>query len=515
MHKPIVLRELLAGQFEVALFDIGNNDLPAAFGDCLDNRQADTRCPACYENRVLHGQFIIHNSRGLKSILRATTSFIRESPRNLHYARRDLEFRNYVRFDDSGIRGMPLLQLDLWTVFAWAVAAAWIAITVAFARGCRKRSMLRAVGPETTLVDIPRLSVIVAARNESDCIETCVRSLLRQDYRNLEVIAVNDRSTDDTGAILERLAKEFAGRLQTAHVSSLPAGWFGKPHALDLGIQSATGSLILFTDADCEFLAPSALRTAVGEALRRDYDFFTIAARYSMNSLRESVTVPCCSETLMAWLRPERADDPRTADVFANGAFILVRRAPFEQIGGWGAVRSQISEDLQLARLAKRSGLSVGVAQAEGFYQTQSYRSTHESWDGWSRILKGTLSPVQLFITVGRMLVLFALPLGAIFWGLSDALRTGTFAWLAHGAGLAFAVAFTLRCVLDVVTFRLVGAPVAAVPLAPLGRLFVMAAATRALLSHAGLVHTHWRGATFAAGQLVMPLQAQPEPHSP
>jgi len=406
---------------------------------------------------------------------------------------------------------MSLSLLNPWAVVAWGVAAAWVAIVVAFARGCRKRSLLRPLSGDTVSGDLPRLSVIVAAKNESDCIETCIRSLLRQDYGNLEVIAVNDRSTDDTGAILERLAQESAGRLKVATVSSLPAGWFGKPHALDLGLQRATGSLVLFTDADCEFLAASALRTAVAEVERRNFDFFTIAARYSMNSLRECVAVPCCSETLMAWLRPERADDSRTSDVFANGAFILVRKEPFDRIGGWGAVRSQISEDLQLARLAKRSGLNVGVAQGDRFYHTESYRSLRESWDGWSRILKGTLTPVQLLITIVRSTVLFVLPLAALLWGLSDALRTGRFEWFSHGAGLAFVLAFALRSALDVSTFRMVGAPLAAVPLAPLGRLFVMAAATRALLSHAGLVNTHWRGATFAAGRLVMPLQVQPE----
>ena len=395
------------------------------------------------------------------------------------------------------------------------VAAAWVAVTLVFWRGCRKWSLLRPAGDRSNLADALRLSVIVAARNETDCIETCLRSLLRQDYPDFEVIAVNDRSTDDTAAILDRLALEFAGRLRVLHVAHLPTGWFGKPHALTLGLESATGSLMLFTDADCEFQSNAALRTTVGELIRRKLDFFSVAARYTMTSLRECVAVPCCSEVLLTWLHPERMDDPRTDEAFANGAFILVRKAPFDRIGGWGAVRTQISEDLQLARLAKGAGLRVGLAHGEGLYQTRSYRNLSESWNGWSRIFKGTLKPVQLLITLVRMSVLFALPLAAMVWGLADALRTGNFEWLTHGAGLGFALAFALRCAMDVMMFRISGAPIVAVVFAPLGRLFVMAAATRALLSHAGLVHTHWRGATFAAGQLVMPRQAKPEPHIP
>ena len=390
-------------------------------------------------------------------------------------------------------------------VLAWTVACVWIAIIVVFIGACRKRSSLRPMIDSPQLLELPKLSVIVAARNESVCIETCIRSLFRQDYPDLEVVAVNDRSTDDTGEILDRLAIEFTDRLRVVHVSTLPTGWFGKPYALELGLKSATGSMVCFTDADCEFLAPSALRTTMVEMLRSDVDFFSIAAKYTMSSLRECVTVPCCSEAILAWLRPERVGDPRWPDAFANGAFIMVRRAPFESIGGWGSVRAKISEDLELARLAKRSGLRLRVAQGEGFYQTGSYCTLRESWNGWSRIFNGALTPTQLLITLGRMLVLFVLPLGAMLWGMSNAIHTGSIEWLTHGAGLGFAIAFSLRCALDLVVFRLVGAPLATALLAPLGRLFVMAAATRALLSHVGLVHTHWRGTTFVAGRMIMP----------
>ncbi len=89
-------------------------------------------------------------------------------------------------------------------------------------------------------------------------------------------------------------------------------------------------------------------------------DFFSIAAKYTMTSPRECVAVPCCSEAILAWLRPERVGDPRWPDAFANGAFIMVRRAPFEAIGGWGSVRSKISEDLELARVAQLLRAAAG-----------------------------------------------------------------------------------------------------------------------------------------------------------
>ena len=401
----------------------------------------------------------------------------------------------------SGVNGLAVL--------AWVIACAWVAIMAVFIGAFRRRSALMPMVGPSSPSELPKLSVVLAARNESGCIETCVRSLFRQDYPDFEVVAVNDRSTDDTGAILDRLADEFAGRLRVIHVTSLPAGWFGKPHALDLGMKSATGSMVCFTDADCEFLAPSALRTTMAEMLRGDLDFLSIAAKYTLKSLQACVTVPCCSEAILTWLRPERIGDPRWPDAFANGACIMVRRTRIESIGGWGAVRTKISEDLELARLAKRSGLRLGVAFGQGFYQTASYSTLNESWNGWGRILKGSLTPVQLMITLGRMLMLFVLPLGAMLFGLALAVRTGSIDWLTGGAGLGFAVAFGLRCVLDVIVFRMMEAPIASVVLAPLGRLFVMGTVTRALLSHAGLVRTHWRGATFVAGRMVMPEQVK------
>ena len=128
-----------------------------------------------------------------------------------------------------------------------------------------------------------------------------------------------------------------------------------------------------------------------------------------------------------------------------------------------------------------------------------------ESWNGWSRIFKGALTPSQLAITLCRMFVLFLLPLGGVLWGLASALQTGSFDWLTQGAGLGFAVAFGLRSTIDVALFRMVGAPFFTAPLAAVGRLFVIATVVRALLSHAGLVHTHWRGATFISGQMIKP----------
>lgn len=396
-----------------------------------------------------------------------------------------------------------------WILLAWGIACTWVAVITIFLRGIIRQRTLPGIGPEAVSLELPRLSVVLAARNEAACIETCIRSLFAQNYPGLEVIAVNDRSTDETPAILDRLATQFQGRLHVLHINSLPAGWFGKPHALTQGLQAAKGSLVCFTDADCEFLQPNGIRTAVADFSRRRLDVMTIMPKYRMMSLRESVAVPCCSEAVLLWLHPERAEDPTWDEAFANGSFFLVNRESFEKLGGWTAVRTQICEDLQFMRLAKRSGQRISVINADGIYQTASYETLRDSWNGWSRIFKGVLSPRQLSLTLVRMCVLFVLPLVWVIGGTWLAITTGSCAELTQGAGLALTIAFALRLILDVAMFRISRAPLYAIPLASIGRLFVMAAVGRALLSHAGLVSTHWRGASFVAGKMVTPRPAK------
>jgi len=390
-------------------------------------------------------------------------------------------------------------------VLAWVIAAAWcciIAIVLLASRNHKKT--LHPLPSGAVPDDLPRLSIIVPARNEEGCIEACICSLLRQDYPHLEVIAVNDRSSDRTAAILNRLEAEYPDRFRALHVETLPEGWFGKPHALNFAMSSATGNLLLFTDSDCEFLAPTALRTAVAEFQRRKLDFYTIGARYTMPTLRDCVTVPACSEIVLQWLRPERVEDPNWPDTFANGAFIMVNRVPFERLGGWRCVGTKVSEDFELAREFKRNGYRTGLNQAIGFYQTRSYETGRECWNGWSRIFAGALTTRQLTTTVLRMLVMTMLPLFGVLWGTVQAIATRDPGVFLHGAVPGFLCAYAIRTGIDFFVYWQLGSPVSTAILAPVGRLFGMAVSIRAILSRSGLAKTHWRGATFSANRMIV-----------
>ena len=272
------------------------------------------------------------------------------------------------------------LMMDFWSVFCGLIAMVWCAAATQYLRSCCNRPSLRKDLAEPTSGRWPSLTVIVPGRNERDCIESCVRSLLAQDYPGLSVVAVNDRSTDETGEILNRLRDEFPTRLRVLHVEELPAGWFGKPHALELAMEITRSELVCFTDADCRYVEPGTLRSAVAEFHDRKLDLLTVTPRFVMPTLWERVTVPCCSEATLIWYCPNRVNSPGSNVAYANGAFILADRRQLERIGGWRLVRQQVCEDLHLAKWAKSRGLKLGVVASDGQFETRSYSRVRDSW---------------------------------------------------------------------------------------------------------------------------------------
>ena len=217
------------------------------------------------------------------------------------------------------------------------------------------------LGPEGK----PRVSVIVAARNEEEHVEAAVGSLLALEYPDYEVIAVNDRSSDRTGEILDRLAGQDPTRLRVLQVSELPPGWLGKPHAMGLAAQQATGDWLLFTDADVSF-RPDALRRAVvcAEANRADHLVLLPTAR--MHSLSERMMFAFFPTLAAFGHRPWKVSDPRTRDYVGMGAFNMIRRPVYEALGVRQALRMDVLDDMKLGKLVKEGGYAQRVASGYG-----------------------------------------------------------------------------------------------------------------------------------------------------
>jgi glycosyltransferase involved in cell wall biosynthesis len=245
-----------------------------------------------------------------------------------------------------------------------SVGGAWLFRLMEAAFGLRKIDDLSK--PEWDLQGpLPRLSIVVPARNEQDTIEPALASLLNLDYGNYEVIAVNDRSTDRTGEILARLVSASNGRLRVVHVTELPSGWLGKPHAMWRGAQQASGDWLLFTDADVVF-RPDALRRAVVYAEAEHTDHLALFPEMEMHSAGERMMLALFAMFIVLQCRPWKVADPGSREYVGGGVFNMIRRPAYERIGGFKALRMEVIEDMKLGKLVKASGFTQRCALAPG-----------------------------------------------------------------------------------------------------------------------------------------------------
>jgi len=225
----------------------------------------------------------------------------------------------------------------------------------------------------------PLVSIIVPARNEEESIEQALNTLLALDYDNYEVIAVNDRSTDRTGEIMERVAGNLrSGELQgqnpqfsqktremghpgsqlhVVHHRELPAGWLGKTHAMWTATNLAAGEWLLFTDADVMF-KPESLRRALAYAEAEKADHVVVFPRMIMKRPGEYMMIAFFQTMFMFGHRPWKVADPKARDHMGVGAFNLVRRSVYEAVGTYERLRMEVVDDMKLGKVVKNAGFA-------------------------------------------------------------------------------------------------------------------------------------------------------------
>jgi glycosyltransferase involved in cell wall biosynthesis len=249
------------------------------------------------------------------------------------------------------------------------LAATWLYHTLAARSGVPQIADLTqpeyAVAAATKL---PRVSIIVPARNEAAMIETAVRSLLTIDYPNYELVVVDDRSEDATGEILDSLKAEYGERLVVVHVRELPPGWLGKTHAMWSAAKEASGEWILFSDADVVH-APEALRRAVRYAEQERADHIVLLPTMLTESVGERMMISFFQAMFIFAYRPWKVRDPKARDSMGVGAFNMVRRAAYEKIGTYESMRLSVVDDMRLGEKVKQAGLASRVAFGEGMVQ--------------------------------------------------------------------------------------------------------------------------------------------------
>ena len=203
----------------------------------------------------------------------------------------------------------------------------------------------------------PRVSIIIPACNEEADIEQTLIQLLALDYDNYEVIAVNDRSTDRTGEIADRVAAtpEARGLLHVIHIRQLPGGWLGKTHAMWTAGKHATGDWLLFTDADVLF-KPDSLRRALAYAETVNADHVVLFPRMIMKQAGERMMIAFFQTLFVFGHRPWKVADPGADDHMGVGAFNLIRRSVYEAVGTYEKLRLEVLDDMKLGKVVKQAG---------------------------------------------------------------------------------------------------------------------------------------------------------------
>jgi glycosyltransferase involved in cell wall biosynthesis len=369
-----------------------------------------------------------------------------------------------------------------------ATAAFFVALTVELLRHVPRLTRLRDVEPLAD-AELPSASIVFAARNEARGVEAALRSLLRQDHPRLEIIAVDDRSDDGTGEILDRMA---AGepRLTVAHLAELPAGWLGKNHALQLGADRARGELLLFTDADV-VMAPGTLRRAASHLVREGVDHVTAGPHVDMPGWLLKTFGVFFGMMFTLFARPWKARDPRSASHVGIGAFNLIRADAYRRIGGHRPIALRPDDDMKLAKLLKKNGGTQDFVNGADLIRVEWYHTVHEAVHG---LRKNGFAGIDyrlslVLLTTLTQLLFFVWPFIAVF--------------LTHGwTRAAYGLAVALMLFLFAGAAREQRAPVwlgVAIPLASLLFITVVWNATLYALIHRGI---EWRGTHYPLDEL-------------
>jgi glycosyltransferase involved in cell wall biosynthesis len=247
----------------------------------------------------------------------------------------------------------------------------------------------------------PKLSLIVAACNEADTLETATRSKLQSDYPNLEVVLVDDRSTDGTSELADRLAASDP-RVTVVHVSELPSGWLGKLHAMHVGVRHATGDWLLFSDADV-MMDTAVLRQVMHAALARDLEFAALVPQVLPSSFLFDAIMASFMRLLVVGGRLWKVSDPSSRAAVGAGAFNLVKRAALDRTQGFEWLKLEIADDVALAQMLKRAGARSAVIDGASGVRLHFYRSVGEMMRGLEKngyAVFGALRPLRLLVTL-------------------------------------------------------------------------------------------------------------------
>ena len=283
------------------------------------------------------------------------------------------------------------------TTFLWIYAgiiAIWPIRLIVLTLILRRQEFLTPRSPRYEQVDPPRISAVVPAKDEEAYLADCLASVSRQDYPHLEIIVVDDRSTDRTGEIARRFSADDP-RIRVLTIDHLPTGWTGKTHALHCATAEARGEWLWFLDADTLY-TPEALSVLMEYGRIHHAAMISLLPELRCETFWEQVVQPLAGITLMQSFPLHVVHDPRSRLAFANGQCILIHRAAYDDAGGHRGVRDRFVEDIGLAGRVKGLGRPIRVALIRGGMVTcRMYSSLDQLVRGWSRILYDAPRPAN------------------------------------------------------------------------------------------------------------------------
>jgi cellulose synthase/poly-beta-1,6-N-acetylglucosamine synthase-like glycosyltransferase len=256
-----------------------------------------------------------------------------------------------------------------------------------------RHRMNRLRRPIENLSTYPTVTVLIPAKDEGERVQDCLNSVLALDYPNFKIIAIDDRSTDNTGVVLNDIAEHAAGRVAVIHINqgALPEGWLGKCNALQTAAAHAKSDWLLFIDSDVK-VAPDALSGVLALAVSREYAAVSILTKLDCPTFWEKLILPLCAASVSTMCLISQTNDDNRTTAFANGQFFLIKRSAYEAVGGHTCVRDHITEDVALARILKSKGFRTRLYMGAHFASTRMHTTLRQMRHGWGRIFSGVSS---------------------------------------------------------------------------------------------------------------------------
>jgi glycosyltransferase involved in cell wall biosynthesis len=374
------------------------------------------------------------------------------------------------------------------TVFFGLIALFWLTYGLKVAYGASRLPWLKKCSPAPD-AECPSISLIFAARDEQQKLPAALATLMAIDYPNLEIIAVDDRSTDATPRILDDFAAAHR-RLKVVHVRELPSGWLGKPHALQKAYESSTGEYLVFTDADVKF-QPDSLRRVTTLLRERHLDHLTLFGDVERSNFWDTLLITFFAMGFQLATNPYQVSNPNSRSYAGIGAFQMLKRSAYEALGTHRRLAMEVVDDMKLGKLVKLAGFRSGIAVAQDAVSVEWHLGLNNLVRG---LEKNFFAAAQYRTTMAAgqflsLLIFNVLPFAGLLLG---------HGWIRLFAGVAVVIALCFHAGVDFV-MRVSPLYCFTLPLGAILFAFILFRSTVVTLRQGGIV---WRGTFYPLDDL-------------